>query len=198
MAKHRKQLAVSAKAKAKAAERKGRARERSMSFVADEFEEFTEFAIQCISDMLRQLHKCWPGLMCHVYGDGHRQFATEGFEQLKFCLGLPGRSAVISGAHALNAVWTQALVCGCTLQQYCVDAGLSNQFKHCLRTFQDAIAMGMILDPDAFQEMNELPIAVNTRSRLRQSYFMMQRYLRDVGQHLLEMVAECDSGGTGK
>jgi hypothetical protein len=50
--------------------------------------------------------------------------------------------------------------------------------------------MSMICDPQTYQQVMDMNIALDTRSKLRHSYFIMKRYLRDVAEHLLVIGAE--------
>jgi hypothetical protein len=54
--------------------------------------------------------------------------------------------------------------------------------------------MSMIRDPQTFQQVMDLNIALDTRSKLRHSYFIMKRYLRGVAEHLLVIGAESVGG----
>jgi hypothetical protein len=81
-------------------------------------------------------------------------------------------------------------------EQYFNAAGIGELFKTTLIVIQDAIAMSMIRDgPEIFQRVMGMDIDLDTKSRLKHSYFIMKRYLRDVGQHLLLIGRERELDG---
>jgi len=76
---------------------------------------------------------------------------------------------------------------------YCKRVGLEELFRTCSRTVQDAVAMNMITDPQAFNDIMNLQIEVNVRSRLRHAYFIQKRLLKDIGQQLVIMGSESEN-----
>mgnify|MGYP000503274902 CR=1 FL=1 len=110
-------------------------------------------------------------------------------KHMKYCMRLTGTLAICA-AEALAK---------CTHERYFDAAGCGELFRDCIRVIQDAIAFNMIRDgPEIFQRVMEMDIDVNMRSRLKHSYYIMKRYLRDVGQHLLLIGKERELVGEGE
>jgi hypothetical protein len=171
-----------------ALQRKADAWKGAQDFATSSFEDVIACAVNSIDTLLMQLSIFAPCLHALGFSNEHLAVSTHCFQRIKYCLGLQGPEAA-TAAEALNAFWKQdAFPDELTHMQYFIAAGLEDLCKDCLRTIQDAIAMSMILHPETFQHvMDDMGISIDCKSKLQHSYFIMKRYLRDVGQHLLSL-----------
>jgi hypothetical protein len=168
-----------------ASERKAWASESAVSFVASAVSDANTIAIQCIDTMLMEMYRVFAWLVDN--GFDREQFAVlmNCFAQLKWCLLEVGPSRTIQAVEALHGFWLHD---GAVAhEQYFMAAGLEELAKECFRVIQDAIAMSTILFPEIYQHIIDMGVEVRLMSRLHHAHFIMKRYLRDVGEKLLQM-----------
>jgi hypothetical protein len=172
-----------------AAARKARASVSAVGFVSSTCEDVQADAIESI-DQLWLAMQMWLSL-AFANEQWHMQqsmdqlsLSMQRLESIQVCLGLQGSSAV-NTVEALERFWL--LFPNLKYEEFFRSVGLDEQCKDCFRTIQDAVAMKMILYPETFQIVMDMPIQPNLRSKLKHSYFIMKRYIRDVAQNLLSM-----------
>jgi hypothetical protein len=132
-------------------------------------------AAESIDDLLDQLEaNCGTATRM-----GHRQahvgLANWAFQRLQYCLNSQPFSAPSSTEVLDQCIGHMVLF---------RDAGLDMMVNDCLRMTQDTIALSMIRDGTMQHMMDMESTSDTSKSRLRHSYFIMQRYFRDVGFHL--------------
>jgi len=153
-------------------------------------------AIFNIEELLFNLDSQYP----YAWGlphssDDHILFANTEFQEIKYCLRAHEGPAAAAATEALDKIVMRKVDMNDTTHcQFFVAAGLGDMFKDTLVTIQDAIAMNMVKWPEAYQlimnSRNMNHIDLNTRSKLQHSYRIQQRFLGDVGRHLLRMLPE--------
>jgi hypothetical protein len=170
------------KAAVNSAERKAAAQQSADGIVDSTGVDVQVVAIECIDEMLAEMSVLLSPLQTMGMLEPIKEHiaAFAGLQHIQYCLRLTGPLAIVV-TEALDK---------CTHEQYFHNAGLGALYKNCLRVIQDFIAMCMIRDPETFDKVMDMSIEINTRSKLRHSHFIMKRYLRDVGQHLLRIGIE--------
>jgi hypothetical protein len=185
---------VSAQALANAAERSDRARRHAQTFVAQAYEDSKNMAKAMINELLVQLLGGVEFAMMAGHSIDHVQALRDCFQHIAYSLDLVGAGVAAIAAEALDVLSTETCADGCTGHVAFVrQAGLEALFTNCVRTIQDAIGMCMIRDGDMRRVMDHEGISLNTKSRLRNAFFIQKRYLRDVGNHMMEFGAEVPS-----
>jgi hypothetical protein len=141
-------------------------------------------AADSIDDLLDQLEaNCGTATMMG-HSQDHVGLANWAFRSLQYCLHSQPFSAP-SSAEALDHIWYDQCSDQCIGHMVLFrDAGLDMMVNDCLRMTQDAIALSMIRDGTMQHMMDVESTSDTSKSRLRHSYFIMQRYFRDVGHHL--------------
>jgi hypothetical protein len=191
MAKKKQKSGASMKSASNAAERKARAWESASGFVGGSFKNAQVIAVQMIDEMLQVMAVILPGLVVvGIQAIVNEHLSSERcLKHLKYNLRVTGTLA------SCAAVALDQLRQG-EHERYFNAAGIGELFRESLKVIQDAIALSMIRDgPEIFQRVMDMDIDLNTRSRLKHSYYIMKRYLRDVGQHLLLIGKERELDG---
>jgi hypothetical protein len=181
------------RAVANAAHRLARARLAALQIIVDTFEDVKVTATDSIEELLVQFSENIEFAMRTGHSSDHVHRTVWSFRELQRCLNSQGFLAPMA-AEALDLIWNEPCVDGCTGQaEYFKDCGLEASFTDCMHAAQDAIAMSMIRDGTLQHVMDMQSITLEVKSKLRHSYFIMKRYLRDVSQHLSEFAAELPS-----
>jgi hypothetical protein len=171
----------SSKASANASARLGQAKHSAIDFVGGILMDVQEVAKECIDELLVQMNVVYSSLsMGNSECISEHQLPAEALRHTGYCLRLTGCMATIA-AEAFDKCNNPMF------EKYWQDIGLELEFQNCRRVIQDAIAVEMIQHPESFEMVMDMNTTLDTRSKLRHAYFIMKRYLRDVGQHLLNM-----------
>jgi hypothetical protein len=189
--------APSAEALANAAERSDGALLHAQTFVAQAFEDSKNMARELVNELLVQLlHHVEFAISAGHTGD-HYQMAHHALHHISYCLALTGPGCASCAAEALDVVWSDNCCDGCEGHvAFFRDAGLEALFLNCIRTIQDAIGMCMLRDGDVQTVLGNERLRMDTKSRLRNAFFMQKRYLKDVGRHLMNIGVESDADHT--
>jgi hypothetical protein len=187
----------SSKSATNAAARKARAAVSAVGFVSSTCEDVQADAIESIDQLWLAMHMllslAWENPQMHMQQSMDQlSLSMQGLESIKICLGLEGSSAV-NTVQALERFLV--LFPNLKYEEFFRSVGLDEQCKDCFRAVQDAVAMKMILFPETFQIVMDMPIHPNLCSKLKHSHCIMKRYVRDVAQILLNMSREHDLGG---
>jgi hypothetical protein len=181
------------RAEAIAAERLDRTRSVAVRIIEETFEDLKVHATDSINELLVECTANFEWAVMKGHSSDHFHRAVQGFRHLQLCLNSLGYLAP-TAAEALDHIWFELSVDGCVGHAaFFKDCGLEASFIDCMHVVNDTIAISMIRDRTLQQVMEMEGIDHDTKSKLRHSYFIMKRFLRDVGQHLLEFAAELPS-----
>ena len=152
-------------------------------------------AIFNIEELLFNLSNHFPYALALSHSSDNIVIAHTEFQDIKNSLRVQEGPAAPAAAEALDKILKRKVGMDNTTHfQFFDAAGLGDMFKNTVVTIQDAIAMNMVQWPEAYQlimkSTNMDHIDLNTRSKLQHSYRIQQRFLGDVGRHLLRMLPE--------
>jgi len=179
----KKKSGPSDKSIALAAERSAAASVSAITFANGMYADVTAAAFVCLDDLVSLLEPRDPY---------HLAWVTNCCVHLRYCLGLYDPTPTI---EALAACWQDDVF---THEQYFTAVGLWEECKETLRTIQDQIGMSMIVNPHFFLQMKLMDIPVNLRTRIVHAHRIMQRYVSNVGAHLMRMGEEAGEPELGR
>jgi hypothetical protein len=185
---------ASAQSVAIAAMRSDRAREHAQTFIAQAYLDSKSMAHALINELLLQLLGGVEVAMLSGHSGDHYQAVRDSLHHITYCMDLVGPGVAVVAAEALDVIWMEDCDDGCIGHVlFFRQAGLEVLFFNCMRTIQDAIGMCMIRDGDLRRVMDHEGISLNTKSRLRNAFFIQKRYLRDVGRHMTDFGTEVNA-----
>jgi hypothetical protein len=178
-----------------AATRNSEALEIALSFIDQMYNGLKVIAIHNIELLVLHLSAYWPPAMLMGHSPDHVTWVVEVVEQIKDCLNLVDGSLAVRTTGAYERLWLCQNQDGCIgHKQFLKEIGMNAMWTTCVLSIQDAIGMAMLREPAAFQQVvDNDDFSMNTRSKLRQSYFIMKRKLLAVGRHIEQFGKETDA-----
>jgi hypothetical protein len=149
-------------------------------------------AVANINELLDNLAIFFPFALATSHSPDHVAAADNVFKNIRHCLRVQEGPVALAAARALDEVGMITCIDNATHEAFFEAAGLEEEFKHTMRTIQDAIAMSMLQYPETYEFVMEdmMHLTDNTRSRLKHAHVIQKRFLRHVAQHLSRTGAE--------